>query len=419
MGLLQAFKHARPLGIPFGGFTEEERWLPPAMDQEGEMEPLEDHQHRPVALEPDAFPLHGFIDGVQRSVLWEVVEAPNGARVPILVAQIAGGILWRTTDRVPRLVFRRSWIVLAAPFRLMGEDPTRIAAAVPDAHTQEEIDADLSLLVKEDTHWLIADTSSGGLSGEGQMLRNLHDEVAVRRRAMGRIALVRQYLELATLIALRASEVDSPDWLSRFRVLKVLDSHAPRDTRVLVDGPLLLTYRRRERLARLLKGAQSREIERVLLAKTVGVVKGQRLRPKDMERILRLPVGQRSRAYDLTREVDIGGFALRDDAEPDEDVYPSRHVVTYVRLRETPASALYGLTRLDLHRSALGVVQADETGPLTAEEITALDRWAGAVYRERRPTLAADRVQPYPVSLLEGVLQARLLPGPVLHRLGK
>lgn len=420
MSFLSGLRKVTPLKIPFTGFSEEERYLPPAMDQRAEMGDIEEDHVRPIAQESDAFNVHGFIDGVQRSVLWEVVKAPNGAKVPLLAGQIVAGVLWRGADKIPRQGFRKQWFILAGPFRLMGEDPADVVKQTPEAVLQDEFDRDLLKLLRPYGQWIIADTSCGGISGGGRSIENLYDEGSVRSRAMGRIALFRQYLELAILLSIRAAEDRAPGWLNAYKgFVDTSQLPAMHDLRLLVDGPLLLTYRRRERLSRILQGAQASQIEKTILARTVGVVKGHRLKPKDMEKILSLKVGFRSRAYDLTREVEIGGQAVRNDTEPEDDLYPSRHIVTYVRLYDNPASALSGLVRLDLHRAALDPNRANETGSLVPMEALALDKWAAAVYRERRPCIQTIRPQPYPITLLEEILHARLLPSAVIHRLGK
>jgi hypothetical protein len=92
--------------------------------------------------------------------------------------------------------------------------------------------------------------------------------------------------------------------------------------------------------------------------------------------------------------------------EADEDHrYPSWHLTAYVRLRESRESQLAGLVRIDLLRP-----DPDRAGELSPEEERILDLWAASVYRERRPYLPGGREQPFPISLLERSLHARMPP---------
>lgn len=406
-----------------GEFAEEERWLPPAMDLESsefyDVEP----EGGPIRPEDEADAPHfvGFLDGVQRSVRAGILRTREGMEVPISIARVTAGLVGRReADRTLWAGPRRSWNLLVAPFRLAGEEPESLAEQlrmqeVP-AWTGREafgIGGDFEnfrKLLTPDTPWILADTSFSGISEEGTLLSRtvLWQERTIRSRAQGRIAHLRQVLELLLLIAFRLPELgemeDLPvDWTSQ----------AP----ILVDGPLLLSTRRRRWMTGLLAkmGIQMGEgqLEKTILGRTVGLVKSHRLRPRDLARILTLPAGHRSSFRSFSQEVDIHGRDLREDIEAEEDHrYPSWHLTAYVRFRRHPDSALEGLIRIDLLRPC----SANGQDLLSPEERQTLHAWAAAVYRERRPFFPGGRDQPYPIAVLEQMLHARIPPPAVLAR---
>ncbi|MER3483863.1 MAG: hypothetical protein C4332_12615, partial [Meiothermus sp.] len=290
--------------------------------------------------------------------------------------------------------FKRIWLVLLGPFSTMERDPMaeeRVASTL-GALRQEEIYADPLRLLQPEGAWpegtwpegacIVADTSITGLEGTGAVISqdDLFKEGLLRSRALGRVAHLRIYLELALLIGVRASQPDAPSWLVRVMhdhpVQDLLRySHNPHPF-LLVDGPLLLTAKRRERLRVLLQPPTATEVERFLLTRAVGFIKTHRLRPRNPERILNLQLGERSRVYDLTREVDLGGREVREDLAGDEALYPSTHLTFYLRMDASPASALHGLVRVDLHRAALnpdGGLIPEERQPLSGVERAWLD----------------------------------------------
>ena len=220
-------------------------------------------------------------------------------------------------------------------------------------------------------------------------------------------------------MALRAAQPDALGWLKG--LCKVCPVELPAWTNnpfIWVDGPILLTARRRNKLKSLLPSTPSgQEIESVIMGKAVGVVKSHRLRPKKLPEILNLKEGERSTARHLYREVDIRGQSIKDDMDEDDATYPTPHITCYLRLYEEPArGSVYGLVRLDIHRAALGGKGQD---PLTDEERANLDRIASGVFRERLPRMLGKRNPIYPLDLLEQSMQASLTPPQVLHQMGK
>lgn len=428
-------RNARPLEGSFEGLAEEQRALPSALDLEPpEVHELEKEGEEKVRkLPPEPSPrrvFSVFIDGVQRSVRVGTVRSREGAEAPVYLAWIAAGAAIRM-GRTLRMGPRRIWRVLAAPFRLLGEDPAEMLRdlreqgeqAIDQRETIERPEALLEPASSGAPGWILADTSQAGIAGGGSRLDDLFNERRVRNWALGRIAHLRQLLELAMLIGIRAASPSAPPWLRALALPELKDiPDLPEDPAVLVDGPLLLARRHRRMLHEWAQRQGYRpgegDPERTLLGRAVGLVKSHRLRPKDLPTILSLPEGHRSRAYAFSQEVDIHGRALEEDMRSDEDhLYPDWHVTAYVRLRRRPGFSLEGLVRIDLHRWALHPGRDEiPTGPepLNQEEQEALDDWAAAVYRERRPR--TEREQPYPISVLERILHARLPPAPAIAR---
>jgi hypothetical protein len=405
--------------------AEEERYQPPAMDLEvPELHPLEQEgKWIPLPREEeihDRFCFAGFLDGAQRTVQIGVFRTPGGAGVPLYRARVTAGLLIRDR-RVARIGAIRSWEILAAPFRAAGEDPEELADGLRNqglpVWTGREafgIGGDpriLRGLLARQSPWILADTSYRGLSEDPDhgliSSADLWRETEVRARAQGRIAHLRQLLELLLLLVIR------------FPGLGLLEAgDAPSaEAAVMVDGPLLLSTRRR----RWLPGFLSRmgvdigeeDLQHRLLRNTIGLVKSHRLRPKDLPAILTLPEGYRSSAFAFNREVDVHGRSLQDDMEAEGDHrYPSWHVTAYVRLRRRPHSDLAGLVRIDLLRPDPQRV----LDPLSPDEQNELSQWATSVYRERRPALPGEREQPFPISLLERALHTRIPPAMALSR---
>lgn len=427
-------RRAQPVPGVFEGLAEEQRVVPSALDLEPpEMQRLEGEEEKIRRLPPEPPPdwvFSVFIDGVQRSVQVGAVRSPDGAEVPVYLAWIAAGAMVRI-GRMLRMGPWRAWRVLVAPFRLLGEEPELLAQdlwsqgeeVINQQKTIEEPESLLRQPSSGSVGWILADTSYAGIAGGGKRLDDLFNERQVRSRALGRIAHLRQLLELALLIGIRAAVPTTPSWLRALALPELSGiSGLPEDPAVLVDGPLLLARRHRRMLD---QWAQQRgyrpgegDLERILLGRTVGLVKSHRLRPKDLQTILSLPEGHRSCAYAFNQEVDIHGRALEQDMLPDEDhLYPDWHVTTYVRLRRRPGAPLEGLVRIDLHRWALRLSRSDcprEPASLDKEEQETLDGWAASVYRERRPRLG--REQPYPISELERILRNRVPPVVAIYR---
>lgn len=428
----KVFRHVKPYPV-YPDVAEETRELPPAMDQEiPDMEAREQKPRFPLPEEnnlPSKFIFHAFLDGVQRSALAMVLEDPkNHVAIPLYVARIAAAVLFRF-NRQPIMGPSRSWNVVVAPFAALGEDPRAFVQVLRDAGEQAffqiEVARNPDLLLKCSSQtsgycgWIVADTTITGLHGGGPHFTNLVNERAVRSRAMGRIAHLRQILEMAVLIGLRAQGVNAPGWLQPLALPKDEIAEDWKGTEaLLVDGPLLFTLRRRRDLQRWVsdRGYRPPEApEHSILRNTVGLVKSHRLSPKDKINILTLPRGYRSRAYDFAREVDIHGQALREEQSSDEDdVYPEFHITCYVRMHSPPGgSGLAGLVRLDLIRPTLGSSMS-KRAPLSKEEERNLSLWSASVYRERRPSI--DPRQPYPFTLLEQSLHARMPSVQVLAR---
>jgi len=425
MNPLKVMKRVDVLDIPFIGMSEEEMQTTPSFDLETEIRCIEEGVNAPsyVANINDPIRIDGFMDGTQRTVRWKICQTPEGARVPIFVSAIAAGILWRDKEGNPKIGYKRVWYVLIGPFAEMERDPqvTKRIAAELNALTQEDVYQNLLQLLTSQHKWIVADTSVR-LGSNERLLENreLFNEGLVRNRAMGRVAHLRTYLELALLIGVRIAQENTPKSIAQVleqnKLPDALRSIGNQDPFLLIDGPLLLTAKRRHRLQNLFSGMPGTEIERFLLRRTVGLIKTHRLHPKEPEKILNLRNGERSKVYDLTHEVDLRGYNLRE--EMPDDVYPSRHLTFYLRMFEKKETALFGLIRVDLHRSAVNPENQlfDNDKPLSLDERNFLDRIAAGVYRERLPQVPG-RLQPAPIMLIETALHNIMPPAAVLKNL--
>jgi hypothetical protein len=408
-------------------FAEEDRYQPPAMDLEPpQLYKLEEDKWFPLLSEKEIPPsLHfsGFLDGVQRTVLVGILRAQNGANVPLYLARVAAGLLIREGTEL-RMGPVRAWNVIVAPFRTVKEEPEELVESLRQqgwpAWTGREAFGTgrepriLRELLGPESPWILADTSVMGISEDPKhhliSSDDLWRERQIRARAQGRIAHLRQVLELLLLLAVRFPELG---------LLGNEETPAP-ETPILVDGPLLLSTRRRRWLPlfldRMGKRIGEEELEQLMLKNAVGLVKSHRLNPPDPAVVLGLPEGYRSAFFAFEQEVDIHGRNLREDMEAEEDhLYPRWHITAYVRLRRRPDSDLAGLVRIDMLRPE----PERGPGPLSPEEEEELSRRAASVYRERRPWLPGDRDQPFPITLLEKALHARLPPPVVLANMLK
>lgn len=425
MNPLKVMKRVDILDIPFMGISEEEIQTPSTFDLETEIRSIEeDASASPNVTDiNDPICIDGFIDGTQRTVRWKIGLTPEGARVPIFVSAIAAGVLWRDKAGNPKIGYKRVWYVLVGPFAEMERDQqvTQKIAAELNALTQEDVYQNLLLFLTSQNQWIVADTSVR-LGSNDRLLESseLFNEGLVRNRAMGRIAHLRTYLELALLIGTRIAQANEPERITQAlaenKLPDVLRSNVNQDPFLLIDGPLLLTAKRRHRIQNLFPEMSGTEIEGFLLRRTVGFIKTHRLHPKEPEKVLNLRGGERSKVYDLTREVDLGGYNLRE--EMPDDVYPSRHLTFYLRMFEKKESALFGLIRVDLHRSAVNPENQlfDNEKPLSPDERNFLDRIAAGVYRERLPQITG-RLQPAPIMLIETALHNTVPPSSVLKNL--
>jgi hypothetical protein len=109
-------------------------------------------------------------------------------------------------------------------------------------------------------------------------------------KALGRVAMLRQRLEIAVL--------------ARFR------KKYPKKW-ILVDGPLYLIDKWRKRSFRVLgkeiKAENEYVFEDKLLKNAVGIIKTHRLRPKNPDQVIKIKPTQRSVVKPLHKEIDIKG----------------------------------------------------------------------------------------------------------------
>ena len=398
----------------YSALSEEEQYVPPAFVEADSSEPIEapkEDKSRLVEVgkPTEVLRFEAFLDGVQRTILWRRIPLPTGALVPIHIAHIGAGLLFRNGDGrlslEPGLTAAR--LLLLGPFE--GLKRAGVALGELNSTYQELIwDTDTRTFAfpARFNEWVLCDTTFRGTEDgrenqtEGALLGDaLFNEGLVRSRAQGRVATLRQRLEFAVLARFRNKYPEK--W-------------------VLVDGPLFFIDKWRCRAAKVL-GADLGEdneglFEDKLLRNAVGLIKSQRLRPKNPEQVIKIGPTQRSLVVSLSREVDMKG---RRDAPDEEGEYGGLHLTWYTRLRfrHEPPYGLLGLIRLDVHRATLpGVVRADALDQASFENYRPLiDAITWATWRERWPAFRRtddyrSAAEPYPIQQVEQVLKAMALP---------
>jgi len=364
-----------------------------------------------VRVEPqatDAIDFDAFLDGVQRTVMWRRIPLRDGGAVPVHIAHICAGIILRDKRGVLHLPknFIASRLLLLAPFRGLEEAGINFETL---RGLGERILWDTSeytfAFPKEPDEWVICDTTFPGTdTNRAEFSENcitgerLLDEGLVRGRAQGRVATLRQRLEMAVLAKFRKEF--SEKW-------------------ILVDGPLFFIDKWRKRAFKILKDEldieQEGDLEDKLLKFAVGIIKSHRLKPKNPQAILKIAHGERSTVRLLSQEVDVKGRGSHWD---ESGGYASMHFTWYTRFRQPFQQPLgfAGLIRLDIHKSTLDIVRTDSLDVNSFREyIPMINKITVGVWKERSPHLPRGSdlrsfAEPYPIYQLEEILNATVYP---------
>lgn len=409
------FDQIRNLGVPsrISDLSEEEQAIPLNFIEEADIYSVESEILNPIKVEVKASKItfNAFLDGIQRTVMLPYrIPLPNGALVPLHIAHIAAGIILReqNTGRIftdPNLIASR--LLLLGPFKGIGEAGKKLD--IPEGILMDTDESTFAMPKSKD-EWIVCDTTFRGTDEERETRRDgallgseLFSEGLIRSRAQGRVATLRQRLEFAVLAEFRSRYRE--DW-------------------ILVDGPLFFIDKWRLRAAKVLgdKLKESQQFEEKLLKNAVGLIKTNRLRPKNPEKILQIGPNQRSPVFRLTKEVDIKGTK---DSPDEEGSYAGAHLTWYTRLRgrAEPPYGLLGLVRIDVHRSTFGIERVDALNPETFMDYRPIvDEITKAVWRERYPafwrtTDARSASQVYPIDQVEKVLKAMMYPKRLLSHL--
>jgi hypothetical protein len=392
----------------YSRLSEEEQYVPPAFAEEASIEVVEgpEDSFAPVGVGRPAeeIKFEAFLDGIQRTVLWRRIPSPAGALVPLHIAHIASGVILRNDEgrlfMEPKLVASR--LLLLGPFEGLKRGGVKLNIPSTVMQDTDNRTFDFPQMLNE---WVLCDTTFRGTredrekQTEGALIGNiLFNEGVVRSRAQGRVATLRQRLELAVLARFRAKYPER--W-------------------VLVDGPLFFIDKWRRRAANTIGGylGETREsdFEDRLLYRAVGLIKSQRLRPKRPDQVIRIGPAQRSLVLRLSQEVDMKG---RRDAPDEEGPYGGGHLTWYTRLqcRSQPPYGLLGLIRLDVHRATFGIKRIDAVNSANFGEYCPLvDAITQATWRERWPAFRRvdnyrTAAEPYPIWQVEQALKAMVLP---------
>ena len=393
--------------------SEEEQYTPPTFAEGDQEEPIESSSDGSYLIKIDdptqKICFGAFLDGVQRTIAWKYIPTSCGALVPIHLAHIGVlAILRRESGELfiePEL--RASRILILGPF----EGLRRAGVHIEEL---DEVGRDVLLDTDNRTfafpphldEWVICDTTycgtdpNRGNQTEGALLGDaMFNEGLIRSRAQGRVATLRQRLEFAVLARLR--RLHPSMW-------------------VIVDGPLFFIEKWRQRAANVLireLGEANQElVEDKLLINAVGIIKGQRLKPKHPDQIIKMDLAQRSLVVPLSYEVDIDG---RRDTHDEQGRYGGMHFTWYTRLRgrSIPPYGLLGLIRLDIHRVSLpGLVRADALTKQDFKQYSPLidsitwsiwhERWPG--FRRKDDFRTASTL--YPIWQVEKICKSMLFP---------
>ncbi|WP_342833439.1 hypothetical protein [Candidatus Hadarchaeum sp.] len=410
---IEGFLHElKRQGVRVAGLelSEEEQSFPMTFLEERVYASVEAESWKPLEVTTGGTKINfaAFLDGVQRTMMLPYrIPLPNGAQVPLHVAHIAAGVFLRDESGClyidPDLITAR--LLLLGPFHGIQEAG---GLSVSSADLIWDTSDQTFDFPSEPNEWVVCDTTFHGTEEDrgmrltGALLgEELFKEGLVRARAQGRVATLRQRLEFAVLAKFRQRYADAF---------------------ILVDGPLFFLDKWRRKAAKILGsylGQPSENcFEDVLLKNAVGLIKTHRLRPRHPEQILKIGPGQRSPVVRITEEVDIKG---RRGELDEEGGYGGAHLTWYTRLYFSEGDivlthGLYGLVRLDVHRTTLGIERADTLNPESFRVYKdKVDEITQAVWRERWPVVrrggeSGFGTQIYPVEQLEKVLKAGLYP---------
>jgi hypothetical protein len=410
----ELFKEIQRYSLPSrSSLSEEEQYIPPYFSEIGdESEPVEISEDGSGIVNVETkgqkeIKFEAFLDGVQRTVIGCWIHSPNWALVPIHIAQICVGVILRDKNGAlyidPELLVGR--FLLVGPFEGLRRAGFKIET-FDKIYGEVIYDTDYRTfdLPSKINEWIVCDTTFRGTdvdrerSGKGLLIGDeLFNESLIRMKALGRVAMLRQRLEIAVL--------------ARFR------KKYPKKW-ILVDGPLYLIDKWRKRAFRVLgkeiKAENEYVFEDKLLKNAVGIIKTHRLRPKNPDQVIKIKPTQRSVVKPLHKEIDIKGQGNFHD---EDGSYAGIHFTWYTRLRAplSPPYGLMGLIRLDIHRSTLGLDSNDLIPMDFIRYKSIIDAITRAVWRERWPAIPRGNdyrsaSEPYPIYQLERILKATILP---------
>ncbi len=366
---------------------------------------------RPVASSGLDFSV--FVDGVQRTVMVGRFATPAFSQVPLHAFEVVAGSVLRYKDLRVRA---GSWVRLrgvVAPFAAAFEDvsyASKVAKSLAEATGLEVGEAKdlgtdplLPLKPKGPSLWVFDSSllGIGGTSGKLLSPEELPNDARVRVLSLAKVAHARQVLELGVHLAIRHNEL-------RLDPEKLLPSLRTPGTEkrpwVMHDGPLFFTARRRQIMQRTLR--LSREtLDRAILGRVVGYVKSHRLRPADVDCVLKTPKGMLTEARSHRAVEPPDYYSRLETTEQDDQRYALDVYSFYMRMLDEDDLRKAGLSGSGLVRVQFGVPLLEELGVENANQ--AAQRLAGIVLRERVP-YPRYRFQPYANAVLELYLRGKL-----------
>jgi len=299
-----------------------------------------------------------FIDGTQRvaQTLW-FKDPEKGLNVPIYIANISAGVLERTKSlKLSSTSYNLNRLVILMPLEGLEKANSkkiqyfkeRLNSMKNDGKIVEDIEIDENIVEgikvnQMEGPILFSDITYCGISKEtrratedeerikGKPLigNNLYSPFLVKSRALTRVNVLRQILEMVVLAEYRLQKGVEP-W-------------------IMVDGPLFLLGKWFTKHP-ILRTDNLVKREEKILKNTVGIIKSirRRILNKYLDLLMNMDVGKRSSIV-ATRSVTD---ALGEDAED----LSTPHLSFFLRFRKPPWLTLpshEGLIRIDIHRISL------------------------------------------------------------------
>jgi len=221
---------------------------------------------------------------------------------------------------------------------------------------------------------------------------NLYNSYKIRQRALGRVNIMRQILEMMILTKYKTGYEDT------------------QEDYILVDGPLFFLHKWIKNYGGLTNKNED-EAEKMVLRNAVGMVKTFKSRPKNINtfrEILNLNQDNYSEIMKIKDVVDVT------ESKHNSESFIRPHITSYVRFRLpaniSPPTTL-GLTRVDLHVSTFGKATFEDVQNDKENTEQMMSKIMAGVIREKWPGISqSGRMynEVFPIEETEKMLRSKL-----------